>query len=84
MLFRSAVPLFAEIAAATGGRSFRAPDPSSLRTTLSVIARELRAQYLLGYVPTVAAQDGPAWRSIQVRVEHPGVRVRAREGYLAR
>jgi hypothetical protein len=48
------------------------------------IARELRAQYLVGYVPTVAAADGAAWRTIQLRVLRPGVRVRAREGYLAR
>jgi Ca-activated chloride channel family protein len=81
---RERVPLFAEIAAATGGRSFQAPDAPALRTALSAIARELRAQYLLGYVPAVAARDGSAWRTIQVRVERPGVRVRAREGYFAR
>jgi Ca-activated chloride channel homolog len=81
---RQRPPLFAEIAAATGGRSFHAVEASSLRTALTAIARELRAQYLLGYAPTAAADVGPRWRTIQVRVDRPDVRVRFREGYFAR
>src|SRR5262249_15129753 len=39
-------PLFAELSALTGGRSFQAADPKTLPDTLRRIARELRQQYL--------------------------------------
>jgi Ca-activated chloride channel family protein len=77
-------PIFAELAAVTGGRSFQASDERSLSSTLGAIARELRAQYLLGYAPAREAATAPRWRSIQVRVSRPDVRVRARDGYLSR
>jgi len=77
-------PVFAELAAVTGGRSFQAADERSLSVTLGVIARELRFQYLLGYAPAREAGRAPQWRSIQVRVNRPDVRVRARDGYLSR
>jgi Ca-activated chloride channel family protein len=77
-------PIFAELAAVSVGRSFQASDERSLSSTLDAIARELRAQYLLGYVPAREAANAPRWRSIQVRVNRPDVRVRARDGYLSR
>ena len=76
-------PVFAELATATGGRSFFVKDPRELDAILTTIAKELRFQYLLGYVPP-AASDGGAWRAIEVDVNRPGVRVRARDGYFAR
>lgn len=84
-LGRTRPPLFAELASLTGGRSFHVRDPKQLADTLRGIARELRHQYLLGYSPAkpiVAGQED--WRSIQVTVSRPAVRVRARDGYLAR
>src|SRR6185295_9110710 len=45
-------PLFAELAAATGGRSFFVREPAALNSTMTTIARELRFQYLLGYTPS--------------------------------
>ena len=75
-------PVFAELAASTGGRSFFAKDPRDLPAILTTIARELRSQYLLGYVPSRTGERG--WRAIDVRVDRPGVRVRARDGYYAR
>ena len=84
-LGRTRPPLFAELAALTGGRSFHVRDPKRLADTLRDIARELRHQYLLGYSPArpiVAGRE--EWRSIQVSVNKPGVRVRARDGYLAK
>jgi Ca-activated chloride channel family protein len=76
---------FDRIAAVTGGRAFHLKDIRQLSTALTRIARELRFQYLLGYVPS---QEGHAsaggWRSIRVDVKRPGVTVRAREGYQAR
>jgi Ca-activated chloride channel homolog len=75
-------PVFAELAAATGGRSFYSKDPRELNGMLEMIARELRMQYLLGYAP--AANERSAWRSIDVQVDRPNVRVRARDGYYFR
>jgi Ca-activated chloride channel homolog len=75
-------PVFAELSAATGGRSFLASEPRHLHAILTTIARELRFQYLLGYVP--ARAGGRGWRAIAVRVDRAGVRVRARDGYYAR
>ena len=78
-------PLFAELASLTGGRSFQPRDTAQLNTAMKTIANELRHQYLLGYTPSkpiVAGQD--QWRTITVRVNRADVRVRARDGYLAR
>jgi Ca-activated chloride channel family protein len=77
-------PLFAELAAATGGRSFHAREPRELMSTMNAIARELRFQYLLGYVPTRGASAGAAWHAIEVTITRPDVRVRARDGYFSR
>lgn len=74
-------PLFAELAAVTGGRSFQAIDARALRVALTAIASELREQYLLGYAPDAASRESGRWRKISVRVTAPGTRVRAREGY---
>jgi hypothetical protein len=52
---------------------------------MRTIANELRHQYLLGYTPSrpiVAGDD--QWRAITVRVDRPGVTVRARDGYQTR
>lgn len=77
-------PLFAELASLTGGRSFHARHPRVLGAALRSIAQELRHQYLLGYSPSRPLTDGGEWRSISVRVTRPGVRVRARDGYVVR
>jgi len=74
----------AELAVLTGGRSFLLKDATELEKTLSTIARELRYQYLLGYAPSNPIEEGAhEWRSIRVTLtgNHPGLRVRARDGY---
>jgi Ca-activated chloride channel homolog len=84
-LGRTRPSLFAELASITGGRSFHVREPKRLSETVRSIARELRHQYLLGYSPArpiVAGED--EWRSITVTVARPGVRVRARDGYVAK
>ena len=81
---RTRPALLAELAVLTGGRSFLLRDATDLQRTLSQIARELRNQYLIGYVPERPAVSGePEWRSISVTVKNQpaGVRVRARDGY---
>jgi len=74
----------AELAVLTGGRSFLLKDATELEKTLSTIARELRYQYLLGYAPSEPIKEGThEWRPIRVMLtgNHPGLRVRARDGY---
>jgi Ca-activated chloride channel family protein len=83
-LARTRPPLFAELATVSGGRSFQLADPARLQATLQAIAEDLRAQYLLGYVPPASSAEGGQWRSITVQVHKPGVTVRARSGYIAR
>jgi Ca-activated chloride channel family protein len=83
MAIGSARPaVFAELATATGGRSFYTSDPRELSRIMTTIARELRFQYLLGYVPP--PPRGSSWHAIDVEVSRPGVRVRARDGFLSR
>jgi Ca-activated chloride channel family protein len=78
-------PLFAQLAALTGGRSFLTRDPGQLNTIAHQIAAELHHQYLLGYSPSKPIVAGSnEWRSITVRVNRPDVTVRARDGYFAR
>jgi Ca-activated chloride channel family protein len=76
-------PVFAELADASGARSFVAGEPRALDAAMSSIARELRAQYLLGYAPRNPGA-GAGWRAIDVSVDRTGARVRARDGYYAR
>ena len=77
-------PIFAELATATGGRSFFVQDPRTLSKTLVTVAHELRSQYLLGYAPTRPVSPEAQWRTIEVRVQRADARVRAREGYVGK
>jgi Ca-activated chloride channel family protein len=76
--------VFAELATASGGRSFFQTDSRELSATLTSIANELRSQYLLGYTPARPVAAEPSWHSIEVVVNRPGVRVRARDGYYSK
>jgi Ca-activated chloride channel homolog len=83
---KTRVPAAVELATLTGGRSFLLRDPKELERTLTTIARELRYQYLIGYVPSMASKPGMhEWRAIRVTLTTPtkGLRVRARDGYTA-
>lgn len=80
---RERPPLLAELAVITGGRSFLLRDVRDLEQTLANVARELRHQYLLGYELSDPIEPRtPSWRSIRVVVKKPGLRVRARDGYI--
>jgi Ca-activated chloride channel homolog len=83
---KTRVPASVELATLTGGRSFLLRDAKELERTLSTIARELRYQYLIGYVPSAPPKPGMhEWRAIRVMLKNPtnGLRVRARDGYTA-
>ena len=84
-LGRQPSTLFPRLARLTGGRSFHVSDPKRLDGTLQMIARDLRYQYLLGYVPVRPPEPGAGadWRSIEVRLKDVALRVRARDGYFA-
>ena len=76
-------PLLAELAVITGGRSYFLRDARDLEKTLADVARELRYQYLLGYTPSDPIEPAdPEWRAIRVVLKKPGLRVRARDGYM--
>jgi VWFA-related protein len=55
---------------------------NEITPALRRVAADLSSYYLLGYYSTNTRPDG-RFRSIQVRVNRPGVQVRARRGYLA-
>jgi len=77
-------PLEAEgaesVAADTGGFSFR--NPADILGGMQKVAGELRAYYLIGYIPTNPRHDGK-FRKISVEVRRKDVQVRARKGYYA-
>ena len=84
-LVRPRVGIFEEdagnsLAEATGGFMIRAEN--NLGRAMNVIASHAGTYYVLGYHSSNAKFDGK-FRSIEVRVKRPGVRVRARHGYLA-
>ncbi len=85
VLGRAPVAVLSEVAALTGGRSFVLRDAQGLEAALGTIARELRHQYLLGYVPAGSGTFEPGrWHPIRVHVrgqDAKGWRVRARDGY---
>jgi VWFA-related protein len=74
-----------QLAEDTGGDVFL---PQSLKEVVPIcerIARDIRNQYTITYVPTNGRQDG-SYRSIQVKVIGPGhghLLVRTRTGYYA-
>jgi len=67
----------------TGGRLFTSPGGSRLREAFDQTIDELRHQYTLTYAPTNDRKDG-RWRTIEVRIDRPGLDIRTREGYWAR
>lgn len=68
------------LAVGTGGLMIR--NESNLARALDRIADDSGRYYVLAYQPASGAFDG-TFRSIEVRVKRPELRVRARRGYLA-
>jgi len=80
--YRKGARYLQELADRSGGRLYQADTVYNLSQAFSNIAEELRHQYSLAYYPTNAKKDG-AYRRVKVRVEKPGMVIRAREGYRA-
>lgn len=70
------------LTAESGGRIFRAKSLTSIDAAFSMIADELRQQYTICYYPSRPASDG-SLRRIQVFVDVPEVKIRARKAYRA-
>ncbi len=65
----------------TGGRVVRIAGAGEAAGAFADILAELREQYVLGYYPTVDANDG-RWHEVRVRVRRPGLKIRTRGGYV--
>jgi len=63
----------------TGG--FAAVNQNDLRTAFSRIVQDNSSYYVLGYYSSDERRDG-RFRNVEVRVNKPGLRVRARKGYM--
>lgn len=71
-----------QLASYTGGRVFNAGQSRSLLVqAFRGIAKELRAQYSIGYSPSEVGKKGER-KQIKVRVYRPNLRVRARDSYI--
>lgn len=71
----------AEITNQSGGRTEVVHDTTELAAATARIAEELNTQYVLGY-SSPHPGDG-RFHGIRVRVDRPGYKVRARNGYVA-
>ncbi len=71
-----------DLAEKTGARGYRADSVYNISQSFALIAEELRRQYSLGYYPKTGAQAGQR-RQIRVRVNRPGLIVRARDSYIS-
>jgi VWFA-related protein len=71
-----------ELAEKTGAREYRADSVYNISQAFGLIAEELRRQYSLGYYPKSGAQAGQR-KQIRVRVNQPGLIVRARDSYIS-
>jgi hypothetical protein len=69
-----------QLAQLSGGMVERADELVDLRSTFRRLADELRQQYLLGYYPTKKERPDQD-RRVDVTVNRPGVKVRARPIY---
>ena len=72
-----------KLAEDTGGRAFFTAEVIELERSFSAIARELRSQYLVAYMPTNDKFDGK-YRQIEVKLpNHKNLKVRTKTGYTA-
>lgn len=82
-LYNLARQEMAELARASGGKTFPAASLQDARAAFAEVAAEIGTQYSLGYYSTNKVRDG-RFRSIRVEVRGlKDVQVRAREGYQA-
>ena len=66
-------------AAATGGQVFNEFNKNAIETAYNQVTQEARNQYTIGYM--TKASYSSQYRSIEVRVHRPSMKVIARDGY---
>lgn len=66
----------------TGGRTIEVRNAASVSKASDELSEEIRSQYVLGYYPTNAKQDG-AFRKMKVTTNIPDATVLSRRGYYA-
>lgn len=74
-----------QLAGMTGGKAYMPSQPADIVAVCERIAKEIRTQYTLGYVPAHAALDN-VYHKIDVTAvdpRHGKLLVRTREGYIA-
>ncbi len=69
-----------QLATHSGGRLFKASTDAGFRKAFTYIAEEMGHQYMLCYYPAAPLNDS-SFRRIQVTVDKPGIKIRARAGY---
>ena len=67
--------------AGSGGRVATVRGAAEMGPTFAGILAELREQYVLGYYPSAARNDG-AWHTVKVKTSRAGVELRAATGYF--
>jgi len=70
---------FRDVADMTGGRAFF--NTNDLSHAVDKAATDSSSYYLLGFYVKAGARK-PGWRKLKVKVNRPGLRVRARQGYF--
>ncbi len=78
----SARSFLAHLADLSGGAIFFPRGSKDLPVIYDKILDELRAQYVIGFVPDNGRRDGK-YRKLRVEVSVPGLKVRSRPGYSA-
>jgi len=77
---KGARPDFLEdLASFTGGRLYEMESNDDLSKIFKAILDEFRFRYLVTYTPTNVSKTG--WHTLDVKVNRPGARVKARPGY---
>ncbi len=85
-MVRHSKKILTELAEATGGAAYFPNSLDDVGPTCTMIARDIRNQYLIGYYPTNTAKDG-SYRLVHLEVSDRGrgkLVVRTRTGYYAK
>jgi Ca-activated chloride channel family protein len=80
--FERAEQLMTDLATRTGGRIFSPLEEKEMKDVYGQVARELKSQYILTYVPKNLEHDGRL-RRIKVFLTRGGYAARTREAYYA-
>ena len=79
--YRRQLSILRSLVTDSGGRMLELAGIEEAQEAFQRVLEELRGQYVLGYYPTTRSDDG-TWHPVKVRVAGPGLKVRARRGYI--